>query len=225
MFSHNMITFIINHFLVLSQVKTKFLKTLKGITWRLKAITFQGIKKKGTNYQLLGCLVRFRFYFLVWAAQPWAPWKSYLLFYKWGQFGKLHTLPCFFIAPSPSFFIVFSISLFFLLCVSLLCGDSLLFFFPHASLLCSASPFLCVLLFPCSPRYLFALCCFFMLCYSLAQINISSRPFFCNVLEIRNSMLKLGGSFKASCSKLVVSFCSSFPFFQIFFGFPSLIYF
>jgi hypothetical protein len=44
MFSRKVITFLKTWLPVLSHVRTNFLKTLKGITWRLKVITFQGIK-------------------------------------------------------------------------------------------------------------------------------------------------------------------------------------
>ncbi len=138
-------------------MKTHILKTLKVIIWRLKVITFQGIKKKGIGFQVrvsigLGFSMGSRQCNLS-MASPTPPLvgasqRSFPFFYKRGptwphQFTALHASVLFLLLH---FNVILHASLMFLhmLHCSCLCFDVAP---PHASLHCS---FLCFVAPPIS---------------------------------------------------------------------------
>lgn len=138
-------------------------------------ITLQGIKKKGTDFQLLGCLIRFRFLFFIQSVKPFN--NSFNVSFSKSSMKKLPVLlqKGANLAPSPhssSFVFHCSSSSMFCYC-GVFCHFSLFCYSlinPSTFLPLVSSLLLSVSLFPC-PNWYFPPF-FFLQCVGVSQFNI-----------------------------------------------------
>ncbi len=152
-------------------MRINVLKTLKVITWRLKVVTFQGIKKNGSNFKVrvslgLGFSMGFRRCSLSTSssAPPLAraSQRSFSFFYKMGPSWPhhvivLHVLILLFLLH---FVVVLHASLLlFVLHCSFSCFITLLFSMLHCSLCFNVPPTFLLFIVFCCCSLLFLFCC------------------------------------------------------------------